>query len=135
MPDKRENIKLINFHSIILFFIVLLGLLIHSGTFYASSENNRHDVSPYSSLIASLNHDNGVFSPGIRVQVFQKTWILNKDNFNLLAFNRNPLHENKITDRKIYNLQEIRKNSNKIPPYIFRCHLFSGEKDDPPLLS
>jgi len=131
MLNNKENIRIINIDSIILLLIVLLGLLIHNGTFSTSTEHKSNPIRTY----ASESHNSAIFSPGIRVQIFQKIWILNKDNFNLLAFNRNPLSEDKKTGILISYLQNIRVNSDRITSFIFRYYLFPAEKDELPLLS
>ena len=89
---------------------------------------------PVSSFV-SVSENNAISAQFIRLQVFQKTWISNKDNFELLAFNRNPLSEDKKTGIRITYLQNIRQNLHRIPQFIFRYHLFPAEMEEPPLLS
>ncbi|MGA2405938.1 MAG: hypothetical protein ABSF81_04205 [Bacteroidales bacterium] len=131
MLNTRENIRIINFDSIILLSILFFGLLIYNNPVRNSTKLNRNPVSTF----MSVSENSAVSSTCIRLQIFQKTWISNKDNFNLLAFNRNPLSENKKTGIKISQLQNLRRNSYRIPLFIFRYHLFPVEMDEPPLLS
>jgi hypothetical protein len=131
MLNTRENIRIINFDSIILLSILFFGLLIYNNPVRNSTKLNRNPVSTF----MSVSENSAVSSACIRLQIFQKTWISNKDNFNLLAFNRNPLSENKKTGIKISQLQNLRRNSYRIPLFIFRYHLFPAEMDEPPLLS
>ena len=131
MSWTRGNIRIINLDSICVIAIVLFGLLI-----YSNSEKNTTDFhrKPASTCI-SIIESNADYSPCIRLQVFQKAWILNRDNFNLLAFNGNQLSENRKTGIKVSHLQIIRQSSHKIPQFILLYHLFPPDKDEPPFLS
>jgi len=131
MLNTRENIRIINFNSIIAIAIVYFGLLICNNSFGKQAELNRKPVSTYMSVCEK----NAVSDPCIRLLVFQKTWISNKDNFNLLAFNRNPISEDKKTAIKVTYLQIIRQSSLKIPQFILRYHLFPQGIDEPTRLS
>lgn len=131
MLRSRENIRYINFDAIIVLTILFFGLLF----FNNSSGSTPLPKSPPVSTYISVSEDNAISSPCIRLQIFQKTWILNKDNFNLLAFNRNPLTENKKTGIKVSYLQIIRESSHKIPQFILRYHLYPSETDEFPFLS
>lgn len=126
-----KNIRIINFDSIIVILILFFGLLIYSNSSQSTTERKRNPVSTY----VSVSENSAVSSSCIRLQVFQKTWISNKDNFNLLAFNRNQVSENKKTGIKVSHLQTIRESSHKIPLFILRYHLFPPETDEPPHLS
>jgi hypothetical protein len=130
MLDSRENIRFINFDSIIVLTIVYFCLLIFSNSSKNTTKLNNIPVPAYLSVSESI----AVISPCIRLQVYQKTWILNKDNFNLLAFNRNPISESKKTKITVAHLQIIRGCSDKIPLFFIRYHLFPDE-DLPPDLS
>jgi hypothetical protein len=131
MSDTRENIRIVHFDSIIVIAIVFLGLLVYNNSFKNTTGQNRIPVSTY----ISVSENYAVCCPCIRLQVFQKTWISNKDNFNLLAFNRNLLSENKKAGIKVSHLQIIRQSSHIIPQFILRYHLFPAEMDEPPHLS
>jgi hypothetical protein len=131
MLNDRQNIKVFNPDSIIVLLIVFFGLSICNNFSGSFTDSSRKPVTTYISTIES----SAVISSCIKLQIFQKTWISNKDNFNLLAFNRNPLSENKKSDLKISNLQHLRQCSNIIPQFILRYHLFPAEKDEPPHLS
>jgi hypothetical protein len=130
MFETNENIRISSFDAIIVLLIIFFGLLICNNSSRNITEYNRKSVSNY----MSVSDNNAVSKPCISVQIFQKTWILNKDNFNLLAFNRNQSENNK-TGIKISHLQIIRQNSHKIPQFILFYHLFPDEAGEPPLLS
>jgi len=130
MLNTRENIRFVNFDAFIVLSILLFGILIYSNSRKTPTELNRKQVSTY----ISLSENSAVSNSSARLQLFQKTWVSNKDNFNLLAFNRNPQSESKKTDLKVSHLLIIRQSSNKIPQFILRYHLFPAETDEPPLL-
>ena len=130
MLNTRENIRFVNFDAFIVLSILLFGILIYSDSRKTTTDLNRKPVSDYFSL--SVN--SAVSSSSVRLQLFQKTWVSNKDHFNLLAFNRNPQSESKKTDLKVSHLLIIRQSSNKIPQFILRYHLFPAETDEPPHL-
>jgi hypothetical protein len=131
MLDTRENIRNFHFDAIIILAIVFFGQLFYNNSFSNTNELERKPVSTY----IAVSDNNSITAPCLRLQVFQKTWISNKDNFNLLAFNRNPLSENRKTNLKVYHLLIIRQNSYKIPQFILRYHLFPAEMNEPPHLS
>ena len=131
MLDTRENIRNFHFDAIIILVIVFFGLLFYNNSFSNTNELERKPALTY----IAVSDNNSIAGPCIRLQVFQKTWILNKDNFNLLAFNRNPLSENKKTGLKVCHLLIISQSSHKIPQFILRYHLFPAEMDEPPHLS
>jgi len=131
MLNTRENIRNFHFDTIIILVIVFFGLLFYNNSFRSTNELERKPVSTY----IAVSDNNSIAGPCIRLQVFQKTWISNKDNFNLLAFNNNPLSENRKTNLKVYHLLIIRQNSYKIAQFILRYHLFPAEMDEPPHLS
>ena len=103
---------------------------------YNNSGGNTVDRSrkPVSNII-SVSENTAVSGSFMRLQVFKKTWISNKDNFDILAFNRNPLSENRKATLKVSNLETKRRSSNKIPQFLLQYHLFPPETDEPPLLS
>jgi|GEM_PF-1683605 len=131
MLNTRGNIRIFSIDSIIVIAILFFGLLIYSNSIRTTTDLNKRPVSTSISVI----ENNAVFSQVVRVQVFQKTWISNKDNFNLLAFNRNPLSESKKAGIKVSHLKIIRESSHKIPQFILRYHLFPEEMGEQPLLS
>jgi hypothetical protein len=130
MLNTRENIRFVNFDAFIVLSILLFGILIYNNSRKTTTELNRKHVSAY----ISMSENNAVSNSPARLQIFQKTWVSNKDHFNLLAFNRNPQSENKKTDIKVSHLRIIRQSSNKIPQFILSYHLFPSETDEPPLL-
>jgi hypothetical protein len=131
MFRNRENICFINIDAIIVLTILFLGLLMFNNTLRTLPV---HQSTPYSTYV-TINNNTAISTPCIRVQVFQKTWILNNDNFNLLAFNRNPLLDSKKERLKVSQYQFIRQSSDKIPQFILRYHLFPLENDPFPVLS
>jgi hypothetical protein len=122
---NRENIRIIPSGAIIVLSLLFFVLLTFNNTSGKAPVQKSAPVSMY----ISINNTNAISTPAIRVQVFQKTWILNNDNFNLLAFNRNPLLENKKERLKVSQYQFIRQGSNKVPQFILRYHLFPVETD------
>jgi hypothetical protein len=131
MLNNRENSRIIFLDSIIVLVIVIFGLLMFNNSFRSKTEFKKNPISSYIPVRENIAISNLCG----RFQVFQKTWILNKDNFNLLAFNRNPLSEDKKTGIKVSYLQIIRQCSYRIPLFILRYHLFPEEKDEPSHLS
>lgn len=131
MLNVREHSRIFSSDLIIVILIFFFGLLICNNSNRITTDLKRNPISSY----MSVSENSAISSLCSRFQVFQKTWVLNKDNFNLLAFNRNPLSENKKTGIKVFHLRIIRQNSNKIPQFILRYHLFPSEMDEPPLLS
>jgi hypothetical protein len=131
MLSTRENIRLVNFDSIIVILILLFGLLVYDNSGKNTAEHNRKPVS----IFISVSENTAVSGTFIRLQVFQKTLISNKDNFDILAFNRNPLSENRKATLRVSNLEIKRRSSIKIPQFLLRNHLFPQEADEPPLLS
>lgn len=130
MFRNRENIRIIPTDAIIILAIVVFGLLIHNNPVKSLPV---HKSSPVSYYIA-VSESNAVSNPCIRLQVYQKTWILNKDNYNILAFNRNPLTESQRTGINISHFLALRQNLNIIPQFILRYHLFPEEPDAFPYL-
>ena len=131
MLGTRENIRFINIDSIVVILILLFGVLVYNNSGRNISDHSRKPVSNFIS-VSENTADSFTF---MRLQVFQKTWISNKDNFDILAFNRNPLSENKKATLIVSYLEIIRRCSIKIPQFLLRNHLFPSETDDPPLLS
>jgi hypothetical protein len=127
----RENIRVFHFDAIIVSVIIFFGLLTYNNPYRKTADQNRSHVP----IFMTVSQNSAVTSPCIRLQVFQKTWISNKDNFNLLAFNRNPLSESKKTDIKVSHLKSIRENSHRILSFLLRYHLFPPENGEPPSLS
>jgi hypothetical protein len=131
MLNTRENIRFVNFDAIIVIAILFFGLLIYSNSLRSTNELARKPVSSY----MSVSQNSAISGPCLKLQIFQKTWISNKDNFNILAFNRNPQYENKRTNLKISHLRNISQGILKIPQFILFYHLSPGEKDEPQHLS
>jgi hypothetical protein len=127
----REYIRTIHFDAIIVSAIVIFGILTFNNSTRSITIHTTRPVSTYITLIEKW----AVSSPYIRIQVFQRTWILNKDNFNLLAYNYNPLSESKKTGIKVSHLKSLRESSHRIPQFLLRYHLFPPETGEPPSLS
>jgi hypothetical protein len=130
MLNNRQNIRLINPDAIIILAIVFIGLFINCNSVSKTASTTNHKTPSY----LSVSESTAVSSPGIRVQVFQKTFISNKDNFNILAFNRNPISENRKTCVKVLRFQLISENYHKTPQFILYFHLFPPDEDVPPNL-
>jgi hypothetical protein len=79
----------------------------------------------------SVSSFNAIPGPVIKVQFLQKSWIVNKDSFKLLAFNRSPLFTSRKADLKISDLTKERLSFVKKPPAIKLYHLFPPDTDDP----
>jgi hypothetical protein len=131
MFNGKEHIRIINFDTIIILLIVFFALLIHNSVLNNSAKRNNDPIRTY----ALERQSSAVFSAGVKVQIFHKIWILNKDNFNLLAFNSNLLSEDKKTVIRISNLKNIRQSTERFHSFIFRYYLFPSENNEPPLLS
>jgi hypothetical protein len=130
MITERTNIRLINLDRVIILFVFLFGLLIYCCSVKESGVTKHTPVS----ICLTASVSTGITSSGIRLQVFQKESVSNKNHFDLLAFNRNPFYEDKKTDIKILNFKIIRQSSSTIPVFIRVCHLSPVETDEPPLL-
>jgi hypothetical protein len=130
MSGTRQNSGIINFDTIVIVLILFFGLLYYSD--YAGSFNAKREKPVESTVSVAENF--ALSTPIVRLQIYQKTWISNKDNFSLLAFNRNPLHENKITNLRVSELRSIRQSHPVVPRFILRYHLFPREMDELPLL-
>ena len=111
--------------------MLLIGVLICNNSGANTADNSRKPVTH----VIRVSENTAITGSLIRLQLFQKTWISNKNNFDMLAFNRNPLSEDKKHTLKVSNLVSIRQNSNRIPQFLLRYHLFPPETDEPPLLS
>ena len=131
MFRTRENIRIVHFDTIIIVLVIFFGILI-----FVDYSGHRNGTAKSSGSSFGVVHENyAIDTPVARLQIFQKTWISNKDNFNLLAFNRNPVSENRKTNLKVGQLLLIRQSLLNIPQFIFRYHLFPREIDDPHFLS
>lgn len=131
MLSSRENLRFVNFDSVVVILMLLFGVLVYSNSGKNITNQNRKPVSN----IISVSENTAISGTFIRLQVFKKTWISNKDNFDILAFNRNPLSENRKATLKVSNLETKSRSSNKIPQFLLRYHLFPPDTDEPPLLS
>ena len=131
MLDDREYRGFIDFRSVFVLVILMFGFII-----FSNSSENKSVIShiPLSTGI-SIGENNAFTSQFIALQVFQKIWIVNRDNFNLLGFNRNILSENKITSIRISYLKQLRLGSPKILHFLLHYHFFPPETDEPHLLS
>jgi hypothetical protein len=131
MFEKRDYIRIFNLDALLVVFILFFCLLIYNNSLRV---NNGLKSKPVSSCL-SVSKNTGITSPCIRLKIFQKEWISNKDNFSLLAFNRNLLSENKNVSIKVSHYHTIRQNSQQVPQFIIKCHLFPSEADEFPFLS
>jgi hypothetical protein len=131
MSDKKENIGTINLNSFFLMIILVSGLLLFHHADYNPSDRNNNPVPVEISLI----QNNAIVCPGIQIDCFQQIWISNKDNFQLLTFDKIQYLENRKTDQKITLLENTWKNSIRIPNFYLLFHLFPSERDELPVLS
>jgi hypothetical protein len=131
MLKPRQNIRIISPESIILLLIVFVGFLMFNRPVSISPDLKKNPVSYY----IPANGNYAIANMSGRIQIFQKTWISNKDNFFILAFNRNPVSENKLTGMKVSDLRKKIQSSHKMPEFLLRYHLFPLDADVPPQLS
>jgi hypothetical protein len=131
MLEKRDNSRIISLDAILVVFILFFGLLMYNNSFKVNISLKGKPVT----YIMAVSEKTGITNPFIRLKIFQKEWISNKDNFSLLAFNRNPLSENKKAGIKVSQFNIIRINSQRIPRFIIRDHLFPSETDEFPFIS
>jgi hypothetical protein len=131
MIDKRDNKRIVHLDAFLVVMILFCSLLIYNNSLKVNDGLKNKPVS--ASL--SVSEKTGITTPCIRIKIFQKEWISNKDNFSLLAFNRNPLSENKKAGIKVFRFHIIRQNSQQTPEFILRYHLFPTESDEFPFLS
>jgi hypothetical protein len=130
MSVQRDNIGIKKIDSIIVIAILFLGFLFYNNSTGSTSELKR---TPVPALIA-VSDNIAVSSQCLRIQVFQKTWILNKDNFNLLAFNRNPLSESRRAGIKAVHCNILIQDYRKIPIFILLFHQYPDDAGEPPYL-
>ncbi len=128
--DVRENTRFVYFDTILLVLVIFFGLAI-----LANSGNKFESAKKPVACLVRVNDNYAINTPIVRLQVFQKISISNKDNFSLLAFNRNPVAENKKINTRVGQLLLIRQSLSNIPQFISRYHLFPREMDDPHFLS
>jgi hypothetical protein len=131
MVKTKEDIRAINFDSILLILILFFGLQICQNTDFYKSVPNSKPVP----IEISINQSNATISSGIQFCFFQKSWISNKDNFRLLTFEQTKYLDNKKVDQKIILLDKIRKKSPGFLILIIQNHLFQPENSEVPVLS
>lgn len=125
MFKNRENIRIVLFDAIIVLSILFIGLIVNNNSMKSEPVHRNIPVS----TIISVSDNIAVSNPCIRLQVYQKTWILNKDNYNILAFNRNPFTMSLRTEINIDHFLILRQSLNRVPQFILRYHLFPEETD------
>lgn len=126
MRDRIKHSRFENTWSIIVFLIACFCFLALKDT---GTENISVKKSVPANISVSIN--NAITGPVIKVQEFHKSWISDKDNFKLDAFQRNPLIVSKNTDLKLSQLNILRLSFIDIPQSILQYHLFPSETDDP----
>lgn len=126
MTDSSENFRFGNLHTIILLLIICLGLLS-----LKNSTGDRNSQKKHAPVSISVNERTAIPTSLFKVQIFQKSWIVNKDSYKLLAFHTNPLISNRKTDIKISYQDNLRQAFVISPQSILRYHLFPPETDDP----
>lgn len=131
MIKTKEDSRVIHFDSIVLFLILFLSIQIsHKSDYYKSTPNGKKVP-----IEISINQSNATISQGIQFFSFQKSWILNKDNFRLLTFEQTKYIDNKKVDQKIILLDKIRKKSPGFLILIIRNHLIHQGNSEVPALS
>jgi cell division protein YceG involved in septum cleavage len=131
MIEIRDSNRIVHLDAILVVVILFCSLLIYNNSLKVNDGLKNKPVSASMLVIEKT----GITTPCIRLKIFQKEWISNKDNFSLLAFNRNPLSENKKAGIKVLQFHFIRRGSQQIPQFILRYHLFPMETDEFPILS
>ena len=129
MFQEKENIRILKSDTFIVICIIILGLLIRDGSMRPKAEERHAPVTGFN----SSTEKSGIMNPCIRIQYFQKEWIVNRDNFNPLAFSRNKFIDDKKTDLIVFNFMTIRQNLNKTPIFIYLHHLSPKDFEEPPL--
>lgn len=129
--SERLNKRIVSIKSIITVLIVFFGMLLCCSYFKGTAEVKKKPAVTY----IRETSDVVISDSPTRLQVFQKTWILNKDNFNPMAFNRNPLSVDRKIMLKISQLLTIRQNLFRIPRSSILVQLYPCEKDHPQILS
>lgn len=130
MFKNREYLRPLLLDVIVILSILFFGLMINNNTLKNEPVHNNDPVSAF----ISVSDKSAVSNACARFQVYQKTWILNKDNYNILAFNRNPFSMNLKTEMNINSFLILRQSLDKIPQFIRRYHLYPEETDAFPLL-
>jgi hypothetical protein len=125
MITGRRNKAIFHFDTIVVLVILFFAVLVHHNSTGYTASAKRAPVT----VIISEKDISAVSTPCQRLQVYQRTWILNKDNFDILAFNRSPLAENSLTGIQVSYFQKIRRSLCKVPQFILRYHLFPLESD------
>jgi|WetSurMetagenome_2_1015567.scaffolds.fasta_scaffold01935_9 hypothetical protein len=125
MITGSRNKAILHFDVIVVMVILFFAVLVHyNSTGYTVASGK----APATAIITE-KENSAVSTPCLRLHVYQKTWILNRDNFDLLAFNRSPFVENNITGIQVSYFQKIRRSLCKVPQFILRYHLFPLESD------
>jgi hypothetical protein len=126
-----KNTRVIHYASIALILIIFLGLQIFQKSNYHKSNPNGKRVP----VEISINQKNATISAANLFPHFQHSWILNKDNFRLLTFNQTKYLDNKKVNQKIFQLDNIRKNSPVYTLLIIHNQIFPQENPELPVLS
>lgn len=108
-------------------FLMILGFFLLG---LNNSSTNRDSIKKTVPVNNSLVASNAIPASIIKVQFLQKTWIVNKDSFKLLAFNINPLTTSRRTELKISYINKVRQSFLKLPQQIFLYHSSPPEADD-----
>jgi len=130
MITERKNRAVAYFDTIVVLVLLFFAVLAHHQSTGMIASAGRVPVT----YTISENDNSAVASPCLRLNVYQKTWILNKDHFDILAFNRSPIVENGNTDIQVSYFQKIRLSLSRVPHFILRYHLFPSESDAYPVL-
>ena len=131
MFNEKKYSNNAGFEAIFVLIILLFGLLFIGNP---ARDNAPHKKSPVELSVSDLSKT-AVYDPYLRIQVYQKSWVLNKDHYNLLAFSRSPLSEGIKAKLKVSSTETKLQKKKEIPSFLVRYHLFPTESDDYPGLS
>ncbi len=117
--------------SVYLILILFFGILVFPGPDFNRSGHSSHTDQNELSVLKS----GGTILPLIRLDNLQQIWILNKDNFRLLSFDKIQFTDNKKTTQGICVLDRIRNESGPFQIFYLRSHPLLTERDEIPVLS
>lgn len=115
--------------------LVLFVMLFLCTGFLNHSRNKLTMKKPAGEISYQISSEPAVSAYAPRIDVFPKVWIVNNDNFNPLAFNRNQF----LMDRKasviLSSLTSLINQIPQIPVIHIDIHNFARGDGEPPLIS
>ena len=128
MIIKKDNILTINRDTILFFIVVLAAVLLFCPSLNKSVKvkTNPHSV------VESLQQKSGDVSSGLRITIYQRTWITNKDKYKLLSCLKGQGIPEHTPIQKVSPAVTARREPVFIPALIFRYHLFPDETGEDP---